>query len=388
MRAGSSIIFQVKLFDILIKGVANMGLRSESDDLYLELIADMSRATIPTSIMCLYLVLVYWIAWTATSFNIFLYSCIIGGGSSMMKMTLMRLQVRRLAGGDASVKYAISCEITHAVLEVLIAASVGCATAEAFLLSKPDFEILTSSLLFGYCSGIVARLAIRPKIACLVLVIATAPTIFSASQASDLPHHILTGMLSLFLIGGFETTRHIYLTNVRNITTRLEMATLARNDPLTGLANRLGLRQAFRIAAKLPGNIAIHCLDLDGFKSVNDRLGHAGGDAILVGVAERLLSLDPKNTTVARVGGDEFVVLQSGILQTHRADKLAHDIVDILSNTFTVGDQVIEIGVSVGSCTSKGNCSLDYLLCRADEASYVAKRERAKAHTLFPAPDT
>lgn len=359
-----------------------MRFRSESSDLYLALVADLSRTTVPTSVMGFYLVLVDWVAWSATGSSIYIYAGIAGGISSFIKVLLMRSQTRNLVSGDSTLQYAVRCESAHAILVVLVSGSVGISAAESFFQNNHDFQILTTSLLFGYCAGVAARLAVRPRIACLAIVIATCPAIFAASQSSDYSHRVLAGMLAVFLLGGFDTIRHLYGTNVRNITGRLEMATLARNDPLTGLANRLGLREAFRIAAKLPGKVAVHCLDLDGFKLVNDRLGHAGGDGVLVGVAQRLLSIAPTNTTVARVGGDEFVVLQAGILELDGAEALAREIVDVLSEPFFLDNHVIEMGASLGLCVSNENCSLDDLLCRADTASYVTKRQRATVPTF------
>lgn len=353
---------------------SQMRFRRESKDVYQALVADLSCTVIPTSIMGITLVLMDLFAWGDTGAPIFLGAAVAGGLASLGKIFLMLVQRRRSAYGEMGIKKAVRWEFLHALATTIVATSVGAAVCAAFLRPESNVQILATALLFGYCSGVVARLAIRPKIAIVALVLSAGPAIIGASQASTAAHHILAVMFCVFLLGAFDTVRHVYTSAVRHIASRLEMATLARNDPLTGLANRLGLREAFRTASQLRGSIAVHCLDLDGFKGVNDQFGHAGGDAILVCVAKRLLALAPKNATVARFGGDEFVVLQAGVSQVSDAEFLAHRIVDTLAQPFPLDNQVVNIGASLGFSVSSSNNSLDDLLRLADEASYLIKR--------------
>lgn len=182
--------------------------------------------------------------------------------------------------------------------------TVGVATAVAmtactlFLLPSLLLQMLATGLIFGYCAGIASRIAVRPHLAAAALLIAAAPTIFAAGTWDDVAHRVIMGMFSVFLLGALQTTRFTYCSAVRNIEIRLDMATLARNDPLTGLSNRLGLREAFRKASHR-GTIAIHYLDLDGFKRINDQFGHAAGDCALIEVARRLALLHPQNAFAA-----------------------------------------------------------------------------------------
>jgi diguanylate cyclase (GGDEF)-like protein/PAS domain S-box-containing protein len=136
-------------------------------------------------------------------------------------------------------------------------------------------------------------------------------------------------------------------------TTR-QLAHLVRHDPLTGLANRifyqdrldLALAQARR--SKQP--LALLALDLNRFKEINDTMGHQAGDSLLQQVAQRLQSLIRESDTVARVGGDEFMIILPDISSRQAAQFVADKISDGVSNTpFTVGSREVNVGVSIGS---------------------------------------
>ncbi len=180
----------------------------------------------------------------------------------------------------------------------------------------------------------------------------------------------------VFLIGSFESVRHAHSTAVRHVAMRIEMARLARNDPLTGLENRLGLRRAFaRHETETDPLVAIHCLDLDGFKGINDRFGHAAGDAVLAEVARRLVAAVPADATVARMGGDEFVVLQRAVRRPEEAEDLAARIQGSCASRCGSTGAASASGVSLGYAVAGAHgAQLEDLLRRADEASYRVKR--------------
>jgi diguanylate cyclase (GGDEF)-like protein len=152
----------------------------------------------------------------------------------------------------------------------------------------------------------------------------------------------------------------------------------ALHDHLTGLPNRVLLEdrldQAQARAARQPGHrFAILLLDLDGFKAVNDSLGHAAGDQLLVEVARRLRGLLRKADTVARLGGDEFVVLLDGV-----APGWQHVVCDAITaaihEPFVIDGRPVEVGVSIGVAVSAEDaCDPDHLLREADAAMYRAK---------------
>ena len=161
------------------------------------------------------------------------------------------------------------------------------------------------------------------------------------------------------------------------------IAHLARHDPLTGLGNRLLFHERFGEALARNENsgetgtsrCALLWLDLDRFKAVNDTLGHAVGDAVLLRVAERLSSCVRSSDLVARLGGDEFAVLQPGA-DGAAAAALARRIVGVFADPFAVEGQLVNIGVSVGIALAPDHgAEADTLLHHADTALYRAKSE-------------
>ncbi|MDE4739002.1 GGDEF domain-containing protein [Klebsiella variicola] len=163
------------------------------------------------------------------------------------------------------------------------------------------------------------------------------------------------------------------------------MEVLARNDPLTGLANRLGLREAFRRSVLNTRLIAIHCLDLDGFKDVNDNHGHGSGDRVLNIVADRLRRIVPEGSTVARIGGDEFVVLQNIFHHVEESDELRNLIDASLQLPFELPGVTVSMSGSIGttSCESL-TADLDVMISVADEKLYSCKRIRHHGRITSP----
>lgn len=152
----------------------------------------------------------------------------------------------------------------------------------------------------------------------------------------------------------------------------------ATRDSLTGLLNRSGLIEVLA-SASMPSTL--HLIDLDGFKGVNDAWGHAVGDELLKMVARRLHTCHPDVRHAARFGGDEFAILQSGVVAS--AD-FGASIVSVLAQPFEIGDRVIEIGGSIGYAPASDTVSPLELMRRADMALYRAKedgRGRTRGYT-------
>jgi diguanylate cyclase (GGDEF)-like protein len=153
----------------------------------------------------------------------------------------------------------------------------------------------------------------------------------------------------------------------------------ALHDHLTGLPNRMlladRLQQAGLRAARQSGyRFAVLLLDLDGFKAVNDSLGHAAGDQLLIEVARRLTHQLRKSDTAARLGGDEFVVLIDGITTADAHHVVSDAIRTALRAPFLIDGQQVEVGLSIGVTISTDDCAdPDLLLREADAAMYRAK---------------
>src|ERR1035437_7221176 len=169
----------------------------------------------------------------------------------------------------------------------------------------------------------------------------------------------------------------------------LEMSHLAQHDILTDLPNRFLLKdrltQAISLASRNKQTLAVLFLDLDGFKQINDSLGHAVGDKLLQSVAARLLECVRKSDTVCRQGGDEFLVLLSEV--THGADAatIAAKIITELSKAYTVGEHSLRITVSMGISTyPDDHCEdAETLIRNADTAMYHAKEYGRDNYQFF-----
>ena len=169
---------------------------------------------------------------------------------------------------------------------------------------------------------------------------------------------------------------------------------LAHHDALTGLANRPYLIEKLEKAlAVLPvrgGSLAVHFIDLDRFKEVNDTLGHDGGDFLLKTVAERLRAAIRVDDVVARLGGDEFVVVQSGVTDKDQAEDFAQRIISALTAPIQFKEHEILATVSIGVALAPadGKCP-ERLLKSADLALYKAKADGRNCVRFFrPEMDT
>lgn len=152
---------------------------------------------------------------------------------------------------------------------------------------------------------------------------------------------------------------------------------MAHHDALTGLPNRMLFREHMeRVLPRVHwgGSAAIHYLDLDGFKSVNDTLGHPVGDELLRMVARRLRDATREADLVARLGGDEFAIIQVDAEHPTEVAALADRLVKLLGTPFDLEGHLIEIGTSIGIVLADKTASTsDELLRNADIALYLAK---------------
>jgi diguanylate cyclase (GGDEF)-like protein len=188
---------------------------------------------------------------------------------------------------------------------------------------------------------------------------------------------------------------------VRDVTQERRAEESARRiafyDGLTGLANRRlfekRLAAAMRRFADQPDAIALLFLDLDGFKQVNDRLGHAAGDELLRVIGQRLIEcvrssdeVGRPQASASRFGGDEFAVLLTGLRSADEAAEVATRIHDTLSQPIDLDGNEARVGVSIGiALHPRDGASTDALLTAADAAMYAAKSDRSTIYCFFRA---
>src|SRR6185436_1959805 len=152
------------------------------------------------------------------------------------------------------------------------------------------------------------------------------------------------------------------------------------HDPLTGLANRSlffdRVGHAIARMGRQPGlQIAVLFIDLDGFKNVNDTLGHARGDRLLLLVAERLKTVVRAADSVGRLGGDEFALLLEDMMTAEGAMTVADRALGLLTQPFELAGESVRLSASIGIASREdANTSADALINEADEAMYQAKR--------------
>lgn len=163
---------------------------------------------------------------------------------------------------------------------------------------------------------------------------------------------------------------------------------LAHHDMLTELPNRVLLRETLEFALRLSGRtntpLAVLCLDLDGFKLVNDTQGHAAGDELLRHVADRLRHALRRSDFVARVGGDEFVILLTADVSVDSCVRMARRLIERLSASFTVQNQRVNVGTSIGiAMHPQDGDDAAALLERADIALYRAKESGRGWFSMF-----
>ncbi|HLJ05845.1 MAG TPA: EAL domain-containing protein, partial [Acetobacteraceae bacterium] len=163
---------------------------------------------------------------------------------------------------------------------------------------------------------------------------------------------------------------------------------LAQHDLLTGLPNRAHFNDVMTRQLALSKRdgipLAVFCIDLDRFKHVNDTLGHAAGDLLLKQVADRITAIIREGDTLARIGGDEFVLLQTGAAQPEGSAQLAQRVIDRLTEPFDLNGSSATVGASIGVALAPQDADkADELVSYADIALYRAKANGRGAYCFF-----
>ncbi len=190
----------------------------------------------------------------------------------------------------------------------------------------------------------------------------------------------------LWALNGLANQTAVAMSSVELLRTARHQA---RHDTLTGLANRLLLQE--RLEWELADlrrtgvPLAVCFLDLDHFKAVNDALGHAAGDEVLIEVGRRLRDRVRATDAIARVSGDEFVILLRSLDDREGVHQVARDVVESLGRPYLAGGDEVVLGVSVGVAVAPAHGDdPDTLLRAADLAMYAAKRERGTYRVYEP----
>lgn len=349
--------------------------QQEMDETYKTLVSGLAFSLLPSAIMGATIVAVGIFAYLQVGSPAILGAALVGMAASLAKLVVLVAHQLRLRQAVPSVEEARLWELVHTVTTCLVASSVGGLSAGLFARLDAGLHVLGTALVFGYCSGVAMRLFIRPRLAIAAVVIAALPPAISTLVFGSGADRLLGLILLVFLCGSLESIRHIYDVSVQEIESRITMTRLARTDALTGLGNRLALQDLRTLPPpRDEGWMAVHCFDLDEFKSINDRFGHDTGDALLRALAGRIKRLIGEHDIAVRLGGDEFAIIQTGLGGADEAECFAMRLADHLMQPYDLTGRTVTMRVSHGyAAAPAASVRLDDMLRRADAASYRAK---------------
>lgn len=297
-------------------------------------------------------------------------------------------------------------EIEHSAGELRLAASVFEGTGEAIMITSPNHRILRVNPAFTRITGFAAdKVAGRPMTDLFELEASESAHLEAIcrrlgrgqSWEGEMDYRTRRGerLTALQTISAVTDERgeishyiHIFNDITASKAAEQRMRHQAHHDSLTDLPNRASLRyrigEAVERARSAEGRLAVLFLDLDYFKDVNDRLGHAVGDRLLREVAERLRRVLRHEDTVGRLGGDEFLILLEGLPAPRFAGQVAGKVVEVLTRPFEIEGESIEIGASIGIAVFPEQADdAEALISHADAAMYDAKAAGRDTYRYF-----
>jgi diguanylate cyclase (GGDEF)-like protein len=349
-----------------------------NDRLHVELVRSLFSTVAPSIVMSLGFAGSVAMMWSAGGSPILAGLGLTGLVASVVRVGIAIRSGKEARATNLTAARARTLERRFAISYLAFALILGTFGVVTLSHGPSDSHMLMVVLLVGYAAGVATGVGLRPWIAIPAMVFAIVPAVAAAALHSK-PFYLATSaMMVALLAGAIQSMLKRYRTQVRDTRQRLTFATLARSDDLTALPNRLALREWFedKMALRESSSIvAVHYLDLNGFKPVNDRYGHPVVDELLRAVASRLARLLRKGDIAARLGGDEFAVVQFGLRRSDEAEWLAQRLCRAMKDPFSIGTHRIGISGCVGYVTSdQPDDELDHLLSLADECLYAAKR--------------
>ena len=291
----------------------------------------------------------------------------------VLVVTIMRYRARQPSQGSPP-GMTSDCFL---LIGLVWCASLGCGTGLCAASGDAGLSVAGAILAMATAGAIAGRVPGSPRLARLQLCLLVLPFAAGGVFAVDPLVRWMMAMAPIYLLGLASINRQLHIDYVEMVVGRQENRRLALRCVLTGLPNRRmfdnTLVTLMQRAAQGGVDVFVLCLDLDGFKLVNDRFGHAAGDMLLKEVSARLLHIVPADGLVSRFGGDEFAVVMTA-LNPSAAEALASRIVETVGTPIAIEGQWARVGVSVGISRGTGRQEhAENLIREADQALYGAK---------------
>jgi diguanylate cyclase (GGDEF)-like protein len=324
------------------------------------------------------------IACTATAMAVSDSLAITLVGGLLIVTAIARMALAVWLAGDAGNRDARSLEVIYEIGAFSYAFLAGLVAAlTIYAGAGGNIQTLTVTYALVYGVGISARNAGRPMIAVGQLLLSALPIMLVGPFTGDVVYYVLSGTMVFVIFGVMSITFNVFRTLREQIIAADasaqmadRMRELARTDVVTGLTNRAGLNNdAVEMLMRLPDTkkLAMFWVDLDRFKEINDTLGHPVGDKVLAEVGNRLRAVAPEGATIARFGGDEFIVVVE-VAERGESERLARSLVEEISRPARVDGHRIDTAASMGvALLPDDGPDIDALMQGADLALYHAK---------------
>lgn len=360
--------------------------RAMPSSIYVDLVRVLMGGRLPIAVMACTVALVAFFNLEAGS-----AAWILSLGTVVLVLLGLRYRlvlnaIRRWASSPPTEREARDWEGQYARVMLGYAVLLGAMNALIVLDGDLASHLLVVAEIFGFSAGQVARGSARPRLCCAVVLSAGLPTAlgFAGRAAFEADPRIagayaaVSLLIIVYVFSSLETMAFNYRTLLSQLEAKRHLAGLARLDPLTELPNRLSFREKLQLSfasADTQNQLALHFVDLDGFKSVNDTHGHPAGDKLLQEVATRLRSMLRAGDEAYRIGGDEFAIVQMDVTNRSEVDFLGRRIIKLLSKPYQIDGHKVVIGASDGTALGTEAGDLELLIERADQALYAAKRD-------------
>lgn len=294
--------------------------------------------------------------------------------------------------GKAAPRYVSHKAIWRAVFHAGMMGLLWGAAPILFVHDSPSERLLAASLGIGMmCAGCFVLATIPVAAAAFVAPLMTA-TAFALARGGEFGQSMIVLLLASYIVVLLAAASTHATQFMARVQAHVRAEREARRDALTGLPNRTALLEALEIAVdrqrRYGEGFALFSMDLDGFKAVNDRLGHMVGDQLLAQVGSRLGAGVRDRDTLARISGDEFMLLTPGVHHPDRAVTVAERLLSLFSAPMVIDGETMQVRLSIGvSLAPRDGTAAPELLERADTALYQVKRDGKNGFRLFRRDD-